>query len=67
MQFGTVLSDSSGSEEETESSDSSHFYSGFNRNDGISGSDVPSDEEEDDESDEDQVMVIIYHIMLILT
>ena len=67
MQFGTVLSDSSGSEEETESSDSSHFYSGFNRNDGISGSDVPSDEEEDDESDEDQVMVIIYHMMLILT
>ena len=67
MQFGTVLSDSSGSEEETESSDSSHFYSGFNRNDGISGSDVPSDEEEDDESDEDQVMEIIYHIMLILT
>ena len=67
MQFGTVLSDSSGSEEETESSDSSHFYSAFNRNDGISGSDVPSDEEEDDESDEDQVMEIIYHIMLILT
>ena len=67
MQFGTVLSDSSGSEEETESSDSSHFYSGFNRNDGISGSDVPSDEEEDDESDEDQVMETIYHVMLILT
>ena len=67
MQFGTVLSDSSGSEEETESSDSSHFYSGFNRNDGISGSDVPSDEEEDDESDEDQVVVMTCHVMLILT
>ena len=63
MQFGTVLSDSSGSEEETESSDSSHFYSAFNRNDGISGSDVPSDEEEDDESDEDQVVVITCHAM----
>ena len=63
MQFGTVLSDSSGSEEETESSDSSHFYSGFNRNDGISGSDVPSDEEEDDESDEDQVVVMTCHVM----
>ena len=63
MQFGTVLSDSSGSEEETESSDSSHFYSGFNRNDGISGSDVPSDEEEDDESDEDQVMAIMCNFM----
>ena len=54
MQFGRVMSDSSESEQDTHSTAPSVIYQplvGFSRNDGVSGSDVPSDEEEDDESD----------------
>ena len=54
MQFGRVMSDSSESEQDTQSTAPSDVYQplvGFSRNDGVSGSDVPSDEEEDDESD----------------
>lgn len=58
MQFGRVMSDSSESGQDTESTAPSDFYQplvGFSRNDGVSGSDVPSDEEEDDEFDIEEV------------
>ena len=64
MQFGRVMSDSSESEQDTQSTAPSDVYQplvGFSRNDGVSGSDVPSDEEEDDESD---IVEVIFFLLI---
>jgi hypothetical protein len=58
MQFGRVLSDSSDSE--TTATGGSHSYC---MNDGMSGSDIPSNEEEEDDDDSEDVKVL-YRVCL---